>query len=235
MENSQTQDQSKTGANTGYRQHLSLAQGLFAEKHYEAAASQARLALAGMLPHFSSNNPLLAQCYTLNGQCAEACILPLALDWKDQLAVAADYYVKAVAVLESGMSTLELYQARVRAVEVLLTVERFDEALPLAQQMDEQGKQLAASALISRGESLAGTCFLADALAQSGRNADLKHLVWEAVRHMRAEDFHEVLAVQALQQLLLYQTAVLQEEEAVLKAVTGWQMEGEGQDGGVPS
>lgn len=235
MENSQTQDQGKTGANSGYRQHLSLAQVLYDMKHFEAAASQARQALAEMLPLFSSNNPLLAQCYTLNGQCAEASIHPLALNWKDQLAVAADYYVKAVAVLESGMSTRDLYQARVRALEMLLTLGRYDEALPMAQQMDEQGKELAAGGLISRGESLVGTRFLADALGQTGRNADLKRLVWEAVRRMRAEDFHEVLAVEALQQLLRYQTAVLQEEEAVQEAVSGWQAESKGQDCGVPS
>lgn len=233
MENSQTQDQGKTGVYTGYRQHLSQAQVLYDMKHFEAAASQARQALAEMLPLFSSNNPLLAQCYTLSGQCVEACIHPLALNWKDQLAVAADYYVKAVAVLESGMSTLDLYQARVRALEALLTLERHQEALPIAQQMDEQGKELAAGGLVSRGESLVGTCFLAEALAQTGRNADLKQLVWGAVRHMRAEDFHEVLAVEALQQLLRYQTAVLQEEEAVQEAVTGFHMEGE--SGGVPT
>ena len=39
MENSQTQDQGKTGANSGYRQHLSLAQVLYDMKHFEAAAS----------------------------------------------------------------------------------------------------------------------------------------------------------------------------------------------------
>lgn len=215
MENTQTQN----AAQADYRQLLDEAQSLFARNEYFLARQAASQALAAMLPLFSDNNPLLAKCYKLNGEVLEESIPTLDPNWKVKLEEVVGYFLKCVEVLEKGMASRELYDMYQRTVVHLLSLERAEEALPLAEKAHELRLALLEQEALSLGESLIGQCLYAEVLYESGRHGELKTLVWDAVRHLRAEHFHDVVVIEALQQLLQYQKALLQEEEAVAEAI----------------
>lgn len=186
-----------------HKQMLQSAQVHMQNQQFAAAAAAAAAALAIMKPMMSTNNPQLAQAYGLHGDAllGQALASSSVEEMTALYGQAAQALQGQVAVLEEGMLSPELLEARSNLGAALVEGQRYEEAVAVVEKARNEALELSTgeSSPVGRAEYLALSCLLCDALAGCQRYGEAKSMLVSCFHQLQPHDYHQLEVAQNLQ------------------------------------